>query len=53
MHYNDSEYQHYRLSDVKLLHWKQHCDAYVITCTKKILSEFVAEIFKDDFNAFS
>ena len=54
MHYNDSEDQHDHLSNVKLLHKLQHCDAYdyVITCIKKILSQFVTEICKDYFNAF-
>ena len=39
-----SEDQHHHLSDAKLL---------LITCIKKILSsQFVTEIYKDDFNAF-
>ena len=50
MHYNDREDQHHNLSDVKFLH---------TTCIKKkdyiklTLSQFVAEIYEDDFNTLS
>ena len=52
---NDREDQHHDLSDVKLLQRQQHCDAYnyVITCTKKIFRQIVAEMCEKDFNASS
>ena len=48
MHYNDREDQHCHLSDVKLLHWWQHCDAYdyVITYIKNILSQLLLRFAK-------
>ena len=54
-HYNDREDQHYHLSDVKLLYWQQHCDAYkyVIRNIKNILSQIVSGIYEYDFNVFS
>ena len=48
---NEREDQPHHLSDVTLVTVLRTRD-YVIKCIKKILSQFIAEMRQDDFNAF-
>ena len=48
---NEREDQPHHFSNVKLVTVLRTHD-YVITCIKKILSQFIAEMRQDDFNAF-
>ena len=48
---NEREDQPHHLSDVTLVTLLRTRD-YVIKCIKKILSQFIAEMRQDDFNAF-
>ena len=51
-HGNEREDQpHHYFSDVTLVTVLRTRD-YVIKCIKKILSQFIAEMRQDDFNAF-